>query len=80
MPTLATLVVLAMASTAFGGQAAGGKAPATGQMTKPTIIKNVPPVYPEDARAARTQGQVVVEATVSAAGTVDRSAQAEIAA
>lgn len=70
MQMLATLVV-AVTGAAFAVQSSGGQAPAAADTMKPpTIIKNVPPVYPPDARAARIEGRVVIEATISPAGTV----------
>ncbi len=36
----------------------------------PTRIKAVPPVYPAEAAASKTQGVVVIEATINAAGVV----------
>jgi TonB family protein len=41
-----------------------------GDIKPPVRIKNVPPVYPEEAAAAGTQGAVVIEATINAAGGV----------
>jgi TonB family protein len=71
MQMLATLVVLSVTGAAFAGQSSGAKPPAAaGQMKPPTIIKNVPPVYPPDAQAARIEGKVVIEATIGPAGTV----------
>ena len=67
---LATLVALAIAGAAFAGQTGGRAAPGATQMKAPAIIKHVPPVYPADARDARIQGRVVVEATIGATGTV----------
>ena len=71
---LATLVV-AVAGAAFAVPSSGGQAPAAaGTMKPPTIIKNVPPAYPPDARAAQgVEGRVVIEATISPAGTVSHA-------
>ncbi len=41
-----------------------------GSIPVPTKIKNVAPVYPEDARAAGVQGVVILEAVIDEAGTV----------
>jgi TonB family protein len=40
------------------------------RMTPPTLLERVQPQYPEEARAARLQGVVVLEAVVTAAGEV----------
>jgi TonB family protein len=39
-----------------------------GNMKAPVKLKDVKPVYPDDARAARVQGVVIVEAIIDAAG------------
>jgi len=41
-----------------------------GQIPEPKLLKHVPPHYPEIAAAARVQGSVVLELTVSAEGRV----------
>jgi periplasmic protein TonB len=41
-----------------------------GQIKEPRKLKNVPPIYPELARASRVQGVVVLECLVSPAGRV----------
>jgi TonB family protein len=64
---------MAMASTAQAqlAQPQGSNAVRVGGAIRaPAIIKRVNPTYPDDARAARVQGVVIIEATVSANGTV----------
>ncbi len=70
MQTLATLVAVAMTGAAVAGQTGGRATAGAPQAKPPVIIKHVPPVYPADARAARIQGRVVVEAIIGATGTV----------
>jgi TonB family protein len=41
-----------------------------GSIHTPTKIKHVPPVYPDDARAAGVQGVVILEAVIDEAGAV----------
>lgn len=41
-----------------------------GTIKAPTKVKNVNPMYPEDAKAARVQGVVIIEARVERDGTV----------
>jgi len=41
-----------------------------GQIKEPKKLKNVPPVYPDIARAARVQGVVILECTISPQGKV----------
>lgn len=41
-----------------------------GAVRPPATIKRVNPIYPDDARAARVQGAVIIEATIGANGTV----------
>jgi periplasmic protein TonB len=73
----AALTILALAfgptSAALGGQAKpASPAPVRvgGAIKPPVKIKNVTPVYPPQARNARVQGVVIVEATVGADGRV----------
>jgi protein TonB len=42
-----------------------------GKISEPRKLRNIPPVYPEVAKAARIQGVVVLEATIDPAGRVD---------
>jgi protein TonB len=42
-----------------------------GAVRPPTKIKHVPPIYPEDAKAAGVQGVVIVEITIDAQGRVE---------
>jgi protein TonB len=70
MQMLATLVALAMAGGTFAGQVGGRAAAGAAQMKPPTLVKRVPPVYPADARAARIQGRVVIDATIGVTGAV----------
>ena len=42
-----------------------------GMVKEPSVVKVVPPVYPKIAMKARVTGTVVLEATVTAEGTVD---------
>jgi TonB family protein len=50
----------------------GNQAPVRvgGEIKPPVRIKNVPPEYPVEALASRTQGMVIVEATIGADGRV----------
>ena len=41
-----------------------------GQIREPRKLKDVPPRYPEDAKAARVQGMVILECTISPEGNV----------
>ena len=41
-----------------------------GDIKEPRKLKNVPPVYPVDAQAARIQGIVIIEAIIATDGTV----------
>jgi protein TonB len=41
-----------------------------GDIQRPTKIKDVPPVYPRIAQAARVQGAVIIEATIGPTGSV----------
>jgi len=52
--------------------APGGTAPVRvgGEIKEPQKIKNVAPVYPEDAKNARVEGQVIVEAIIGVDGKV----------
>ena len=42
-----------------------------GKISEPKKLRNIPPVYPEVAKAARVQGVVVLEATIDPSGRVD---------
>jgi TonB family protein len=79
MRATATLLngVLAAALAASGAvsQEQEQKAPAApqrvgGEIKEPKKLKNVPPVYPEEAKRARVQGVVILECTISPEGTV----------
>jgi protein TonB len=54
------------------GTGAGGQAPLRvgGNIAPPTKIRDVRPIYPDDAKAARVQGVVIIEATVGPDGNV----------
>jgi protein TonB len=54
-----------------GGGAGGGVFRVGGGVTPPTVIQRVEPQYSEEARKARYQGTVVLEAIVRRDGTVD---------
>lgn len=54
-----------------GGGAGGGTYRVGGGITAPTIVYRVEPQYSEEARKARYQGTVVLEAIVRRDGTVD---------
>jgi uncharacterized protein len=41
-----------------------------GQVKQPTRVKNVPPVYPDEAKQARVQGVVIIECTIGIDGRV----------
>jgi TonB family protein len=49
----------------------GGPVRVGGNVTAPTQVRKVDPVYPEEAKAARVQGVVILEATISDQGRVD---------
>jgi protein TonB len=42
-----------------------------GQIRPPTKVKDVPPVYPDVAKAARVQGVVTIEAIIGPTGQVE---------
>jgi TonB family protein len=44
-----------------------------GEIKVPTKLVNVPPIYPEEAKDARVQGVVIIEAVVDASGTVGQA-------
>jgi protein TonB len=44
-----------------------------GRIRAPIKVKDVKPVYPEIARVARAQGQVMVEATIGSTGKVEEA-------
>ena len=44
-----------------------------GSIKVPTKLVNVPPVYPEEAKAAGVQGVVIIEAVIDPAGMVDQA-------
>ncbi len=44
-----------------------------GEIKVPTKVRNVNPVYPQDAQDARVQGVVIIEARIEADGTVSRA-------
>ncbi|MBI2150636.1 MAG: energy transducer TonB [Acidobacteria bacterium] len=54
-----------------GGGAGGGPFRVGGGVTPPTVLQRVEPQYSEEARKARYQGTVVLEAVVRRDGTVD---------
>lgn len=54
-----------------GGGAGGGVFHVGGGVTPPTVVSRVEPQYSEEARKARYQGTVVLEAIVKRDGTVD---------
>jgi len=54
-----------------GGGAGGGVFHVGGGVTPPTVLQRVEPQYSEEARKARYQGTVVLEAIVRRDGTVD---------
>ena len=69
--SFAVLMVLPAAG-AFAGQDKPSLAPVRpgGDIKPPVKIKDVKPIYPEDARRAKAQGVVITEATVGADGKV----------
>lgn len=54
------------------GAAAGGEKVARWEkgsgLTEPKVIEKAPPVYPEEARAEKVQGVVILDATITAKG------------
>jgi TonB family protein len=60
---LATVVVLLIA-------ASGSSSIVAQILTQPTKVKDVAPIYPEEARLGRIEGDVVIEAMVGVNGTV----------
>lgn len=52
------------------GQAAVSPVRVGGEVKEPRKLRNVNPIYPEDARKARLQGVVVLECTINPDGTV----------
>jgi protein TonB len=44
-----------------------------GEIKAPVKLVNVPPIYPEEAKDARVQGVVIIEAVVDASGTVGQT-------
>lgn len=62
----------ASAALAEAGAAQAPQAPVRvgGRIPAPKKIKDVPPVYPQEARDARVQGVVIIEATIDGNGLV----------
>jgi protein TonB len=64
----------ALSATATVSQEQEQRAPAArrvgGELKEPKKLKNVPPVYPEEAKRARVQGVVILECTISPEGNV----------
>jgi TonB family protein len=50
--------------------ASSGPVRVGGNISPPVRIKNVPPVYPDEARAAKVQGTVILETTIDQKGLV----------
>lgn len=68
---LAALVFLGM--SAWAAQAQAGQAEpvkASGDVKPPALIKQVPPVYPEEARKKRVEGTVILEVKTDVKGKV----------
>ena len=70
--TLGIILIAASASHAVAEQPAQNSKPVTpaDEISQPTLIRRVRPVYPPIAAAAKTQGVVVVKATVDQFGKV----------
>jgi len=70
--TVGILLIAASASHAVAQQPAQNSKPVTpaDEVSQPTLIRRVRPVYPPIAEAARVQGVVVVKATIDQAGKV----------
>ncbi|HEX4346126.1 MAG TPA: energy transducer TonB [Vicinamibacterales bacterium] len=71
--TLGALGLLLISGAAFAGQDKPATPPPLrvgGTIKSPTKIKDVKPVYPEDARRAKLQGVVITEATIGVDGKV----------
>jgi protein TonB len=68
---LVWLVSASVSIAAAAGQA-GPQAPVRvgGDIKEPRKIKHVPPVYPEEAREAKVQGIVIIEAIINREGLV----------
>ena len=58
------------AMTPTPAASAGGPVRVGGDIKEPLKVKDVRPVYPEDALAARVQGVVIIEATIGPSGAV----------
>ncbi|WNG34003.1 TonB family protein [Archangium violaceum] len=65
------LVLIAVLGLGFGAHAqqAAGAAPATG-LEPPALMESVEPEYPEEARAQRLEGEVVLRLSIDAEGRV----------
>jgi TonB family protein len=74
LPLVGFLVALEVVSIARAAAQAPSPQPAPvrvgGAIKQPRKVKDVKPVYPSDAQAARVQGLVIVEATIDPAGKI----------
>ena len=70
---LALTAVLGILSFPMTGTAWAGSEPmkVDGDVQRPEVINKVPPVYPEDARKARLEGQVIVKTVIDEQGQVN---------